>query len=354
MNAVTFPTRVHSVSLQSEAREKALGLRDLRYFLSVAQTGNVGRAARDLNVSQPAISLQLRKLEEGLGAQLLLRHGRGVTLTAAGACLRDRLDTVMRLLDSPLDDTAAEPMPRSLSFAVPAEAGAALITPLARAFRARWPDMTLDLREAGGADLEEWLLHRHVDLAMLPDKPSLPEIEATPVLTEALGLVAPVHSHIAAGAGSLALRELARDSLIVPGPRHWIRRRLDAAAQQHGVQLNPVLQVDSIALTKVLIQSGLGHGLLPRSCVQSEIERGALSFRLVGQPALYCTRTIAFHRAASNTAVSAFAAMACDVVTALAAEGAWPQAQIISSASTAVQLPVADASWRAAEEIVFR
>ena len=93
MNAVTFPVLKDAASLQSEAREKALGVCEFRYFLSVAQTGNLGRAARLLNVSQPAISLQLRKLEDGLGTQLLLRHSRGVTLTAAGACLRDRLHT---------------------------------------------------------------------------------------------------------------------------------------------------------------------------------------------------------------------------------------------------------------------
>ena len=104
MNAVTFPVLADPATRQSEAREKALGLRELRYFLSVAQTGNLGRAARDLNISQPAISLQLRKLEEGFGTPLLLRHGRGVTLTPAGASLRDRLHTVMRLLASPLDD----------------------------------------------------------------------------------------------------------------------------------------------------------------------------------------------------------------------------------------------------------
>src|SRR5215471_13425016 len=98
MSAVTFPVAKDPASLHSEAREKVLGLRELRYFLSVAQTGNIGRAARDLNVSQPAISIQLRKLEEGFGAQLLLRHGRGVSLTPAGACLRDRLQTVMQLL----------------------------------------------------------------------------------------------------------------------------------------------------------------------------------------------------------------------------------------------------------------
>jgi LysR family transcriptional regulator, nitrogen assimilation regulatory protein len=354
MNAVTFPVWVDPVSPQGEARERALGLRDLRYFLSVAQTGNLGRAARELNVSQPAISLQLRKLEEGLGTQLLLRHGRGVTLTPAGACLRDRLHTVMRLLASPLDEAAPEPTPRTISLAVPAEAGAPLVTPLARAFRARWPDVTLDVREGSGADLEEWLLHRHVDLAMLQDAAPLPEFEMTPVLTESLGLVAPVHSLIADGAGPLPLRELAGDSLILPGPQHWIRRRIDYAAQQYGVRLNPVLQVNSIALTKVMVRSGLGYAILPRSSVQDEVAHGALGFRPIGQPPLTCTRFIAFHRAAANTLVAAFAVMACDVMATLAEDGQWPDAQIIRPGAGTVRPRLDHTAWQTTGGIAIR
>src|ERR1700746_3620331 len=131
MNAVTFPVCVDLSSLKSEARERALGLRELRSFLSLASTGNLGRTARDLNLSQPAISLQLRKLEEGFGTQLLLRHGRGVTLTPAGACLRDRLHTVLELLASPLAESESETPPTSVTLAVPAEAGAPLVAPLA-------------------------------------------------------------------------------------------------------------------------------------------------------------------------------------------------------------------------------
>jgi LysR family nitrogen assimilation transcriptional regulator len=348
MNAVTFPVRVDTASRQSERREKALGLRELRYFLSVADTGNLGRAARDLNVSQPAISLQLRKLEEGLGTQLMLRHARGVTLTPAGTCLRDRLQTVMRLLASPLDEAGAESEPRTISFAVPAEAGAPLVAPLAREFRARWPDVTLDVREGSGADLETWLLQHHVDLALLQDTSSLPEIEMTPMLTESLGLVAPVHSRLADGAGPLSLRELAGDALILPGPQHWIRRRLEHAAHQHGVRLNPVLQVDSTTLTKVMVRSGLGCAVLPRSSVQDEIARGTLGFRPIGQPPLTCTHVIAFRRAASNTLVAAFAAMACTAMAALAEGGAWPHARI-------VRPPPHDRTFRqAAAEVAIR
>ena len=353
MNAVTFPVRSDPASRQSEAREKALGLRELRCFLSVAQVGNLGRAARDLNVSQPAISLLLRKLEEGLGTQLLLRHARGVTLTPAGACLRDRLSTVLRLLASPLDEAVGESAPTTMALAVPVEAGASLVTPLAAAFRARWPDATLDVREGSGADLEEWLLHRHVDLAILQDPPSLPEITCIPVPGESLGLVAPVDSRLASDMRPLALRELVGDSLILPGPQHWIRRRLDLAAQQAGIRLRPVLQVNSTALIKVMVRGGLGHTILPRSAVQDEVARGALAFRPIGPAPLTCTRAIAFHRAASNTPVVAFADMARTAMATLAANGAWPDAELVRPGGVTLPSPQARAAWDAMQEIAI-
>jgi LysR family nitrogen assimilation transcriptional regulator len=339
MNAVTFPVRVDPSSLRSEAREKALGLRELRSFLSLASTGNVGRTARELNLSQPAVSLQLRKLEEGFGTQLLRRHGRGVTLTPAGTCLRDRLQTVMQLLDSPLDDSPDHASPTRLSLAIPADSGLPLIAPLARVFRQRWPDLTLDVREGSGADLEEWLLHRHVDLAVLQDPPSFPELDTTPLVAEALGLVVPVHSVLARDTRPLPVRELAGDSLILPSRPHWIRRRLDSAAQQHGVRLNPVLQVSSIALTKAMVRGGLGCAVLPRAAVQDEIDTGALAFRLIGQPPLICTRVLAFHRAAANSLVPALAEMVRESVIALALRGAWAGAELVRPASTRVGPP---------------
>lgn len=343
MNAVTFPVLRDAASLQSDAREKALGLRELRTFLSVAQTGNLGRAAQVMNLSQPAISLQLRKLEDGLGTPLLLRHARGVTLTRAGACLRDRLHTVLQLLASPLDEGGAEPVVDRVSLAVPAEAGTPLIAPLARTFRERWPDVTLDVREGNGAELEEWLLHRHVDLAVLQDPTPLADLTVVPMLSEDLGLVAPVHSHLAQERKPLNLRELAGETLILPGSQHWLRRRLDHAAQQCGVRLSPVLQVNSAALTRMMVRGGLGCSVLPSSAVHEEVALGALAFRPIGRPPLTCTSAIAFHRAASNTLVAAFAAMARDVVATLATNGAWPGAELVTRPGAA--------AWQATEEV---
>jgi len=332
MNAFNFLVRVPGATLQSEARERPLDLRELRYFHSVARTGNFSRSARELNVSQPAISHQVRKLEEGLGTQLLVRHGRGVALTAAGVCLRDRLETIMQLLASPLDDEAAAgTAPGTVSIAISAETGPLIAASLAREFRAHWPDAALDIREGSGSDLEEWVLHRRVDMAVVTDPPMLPGLEVVPILTESLGLVVPVHARAAEEQAPLRLRDLVGEPLILPGPQHWIRRRVDSAAQQHGIRLHPVLQVNSVASTKSMVRNGLGCAILPLSAVQDEVARGALAFRPIGHPPLIATCGLAIPRPAPNPVVAEFADIAREAMTALVGSGAWPGAQTVKS-----------------------
>ena len=339
MNAFNFLAREPDASLQSDARGRPFDLRELRYFHSVARTGNFGRSARELNVSQPAVSHQVRKLEEGLGTQLLVRHGRGVALTPAGACLRDRLETIMQLLASPLDAATAGMNPGTVVLAIPAEAGPVLATPLASEFRLRWPDVALEIREGSGSELEEWVLHHRVDIAVVQDPPALPDIDVIPILTESLGVVASVHARVAESASPLRLRDMAGESLILPGPQHWIRRRVDKAAQQHGVRLARVMQVSSVASTKMLVRNGIGCTILPLTAVQEEIARGALVFRPISHPPMTATCALAFRSRTANAIVAEFADMARNAMAGLVDSAAWPGAQIIKTGWRSAAVP---------------
>jgi LysR family nitrogen assimilation transcriptional regulator len=330
VNAFNFPVRAPAVTLQSDARERPLDLRELRYFHSVARIGNFGRAARELNIGQPALSRQVSKLEEGLGIQLLVRHGRGAMLTPAGVCLRDRLDTIMHLLASPLDPGAtAATQTEALTLAVPAESAALLVAPLVRRFRALWPNLALDIREGDGADIEEWVLHGRVNVAVVQNHAGLPEFVATPILSERLGLVASVRSPIAADTRPLRLRDAVAEPLILPGTQHWIRRRIESAARQHDLRLQPLQQVNSLASTIAMVRSGLGCTILPLTSVHDEVERGTLTFRAISQPCLTSVCAVVRHRQATSAVVAEFAATAADVMTTLVQDNLWPGGRVI-------------------------
>jgi LysR family nitrogen assimilation transcriptional regulator len=312
------------------ASEKALKLQDLRYFLSVAQTGNIGRSALALRVSAPAISVRLRKLEEDLGVRLLIRHGRGMALTSAGACLRDRANTAVQLLALPLTAPMPDRTPDTISLGITAEMGRIIVPFLATVFQLRWPHARLVIREGRGSTLEEWLVHQQVDVAILDEPPTLNELVLIPVLRDKLGLVAPVHTGLDHEARPLPVRELGRFPLILPREPHWLRRRLDQVAFQRGVGLSPALQVDGASMITALVRGEHGFGILPRAVVQMEVARGELAFRPIEQPCLTCISSVGFHRAAAGAHVATFADMTRVAIVKFATEGAWPEVGLIS------------------------
>jgi LysR family transcriptional regulator, nitrogen assimilation regulatory protein len=305
-------------------------LRELRYFAAAARAGNLGQAARDLNVTAPAISQQLRKLEDELGTQLLVRHSRGVTPTLAGACLLERIDSILHLLDTPLDPEAAgAAIGGMVSLAVPAEIGTLLAAPLMEQLIRHWPGVTLDIQESNGGT-EARMLGGLVDIAVLQDPPDLDGLRIDPLLTEGLGLVAPPGAALAGSSLPVRLRDLAGVKLILPNPRHCLRRALTRTAFQRGVRLDVAVQMDSVAMTKEMVRNGLGCTVLPAVAVREELARGSLVFRALAQPAVSAARAMASRHGAPPV-VRDIARMTGDVIRCLTSTGAWPGAQLARS-----------------------
>jgi len=318
---------------------RAIDLRELRYFQSVARTGNFSRAARELNIGQPNVTHQVQKLEQELGTQLLIRHGRGVTLTQAGSCLMDRIDIIMGLLDAPIEQAAApEQTPGRLSLALPAETVPLLAPRLVEVCRTRWPHVTLAIREGSSASLEEWVLGRRVDVAVLQDPPVLDELDIEPVLTERLGLVAGVRSFAPEDTGPIRVRQLAGLRLILPHPRHWIRRLVDNAAFRRGVVLTDVQEADGVPLAKEMVRNGLGCTVLPLAAIHDEVARGSLLFRPIEHDPLLTVHAIASRREAVPAPfVIALRRLLHQVMSDLATSGAWAGTTGISTRSAGAE-----------------
>jgi LysR family nitrogen assimilation transcriptional regulator len=309
---------------------RALELRDLRSFYSAARTGNFGRAARELNIGQPNVSYQVQKLEQELGTQLLIRHRRGVTLTRAGSCLMDRLEVILGLLNAPLEPEATpERVVGTISVALPPELGPFLVPRLLEACRERWPHVTLAIKEGSSASLEEWVLDRRVDVAVLQDPPSLDELAIEPVATERLGLVSCVRTLRLDGLDSVRVRQLGELKLILPHARHWIRRLVDTAAFRRGIVLDQVQQVDGVALIKEMVRDGSGHTVLPFVAVRDEVARGTLSFLPIDHDPLLTVHAIASRGGAAPAPfVAEIGRLLREVMSHQARNGAWPGASV--------------------------
>ena len=162
--------------------------------------------------------------------------------------------------------------------------------------RNRWPDTTLRLREADSTVLEGWLAAGELAAALLYDAPQIDALDSLPVLNEPLVLVAAPHMAVASHRDPLRLRDAARLPLILPGSHHRIRRSLTLAAQQHGVVLHPVLEVDNAALARAMVRQGLGCAVLSEAAVQEDVARGLLAVRMIDRPRLAATLSVSVPR----------------------------------------------------------
>ena len=190
-----------------ETNTQSLGGRfgpDVRYllsFMTVARVGNFGYAARELKVGQSTLSGQIEALEKTYTAKLLVRHGRGATLTQAGVRLARRLETALPLLTAPLHgDRREEPRREGLSSSqraalsfgvIPGIAGT-IMQRIIPQFRARWPNVMLSIHEESSAKLEERIIDQELDIALLEDPPSIDGLFTQPISTDRFGLIASV------------------------------------------------------------------------------------------------------------------------------------------------------------------
>jgi DNA-binding transcriptional LysR family regulator len=244
----------------------AIELRLLRYFAVVAEELHVGHAAARLYISQPALSQQIRALEDQVGLPLFVRHPRGVALTEAGeALLREARDVLERSerLERTVEDLrrgAAE----SLRIAVPPGAPSTLLPELLAPLRAQRPDARVEVQELTTPEQLEALHAGSIDLGLVREPVDDSRLARRSLLVEPLGVCLPA-GHALAGHESLSLSDLA-DELFVCFPRAW-------APSLHDVLVEELRRLDvearfqdsaSLGTTQGMVVAGLGLTLAPR------------------------------------------------------------------------------------------
>src|ERR1700732_3965741 len=144
-------------------------LKELRNFMRVARAGSVSRAAQELRLAQPALSRQIKKLEHELGVPLFARHGRGVRLSAAGSLLLERAEAIAQLVHQTSEEIREDRSPARgrITLGVPPIGGRLVIAPFVARFEEAWPQVTLHMREGVTSSLQEWLVDKRIDVAIL-------------------------------------------------------------------------------------------------------------------------------------------------------------------------------------------
>jgi len=302
-----------------------MDLKRLEYFIQVAEAGSLTKAAVVLGVVQPALSRQIRILEQELGTALFIRTGRGVSLTDTGGELLRRSRVLIAESARIRDEirTMAEQPSGQVSLGIPPTVSQVLAPPLIRHFATTYPNVALQIIEALSGHLNEWLSTGRIDVGVLYDAARTRKLYGEPLLIENLFLVCPPGSPHAI-AEPLTVSALSRIPLILPGRMHGLRMRVEEALQKCGGKPRIAYEVDSMNAIREAVALGLGYTVLPSAAVHQEVVSKRLVLRELTDPPLRRTLLLvtSTQRPLSRTARTAAAAIKKEIHE-LVRSGAW-------------------------------
>jgi len=264
-------------------------LRQLRYFLAVAEELHFTKAAALLHVAQPALSHQIRQLEEEIGAKLLDRTNRRVRLTPAGAIFRDRVRVSLDMAARAAAEAGrvGRGETGSISVGVGSSAVWTVLPGLLRRFRRMAPAATIDIREMEPSEQLEGLKHETLDFGLLRAAVEDPELDSVVVSRERMIIALP-ERHRASSTRRVDLRSLAKETIIIPR-----RQSMPAsheitllACQQAGFAPARIITTRFMQTALCFVAGRLGFALVPELFAQNLQVTGVVYRSLVRQAPL--------------------------------------------------------------------
>ncbi len=261
----------------------------LQIFVSVAEKRSFSRAAAELHLTQPAITLHIQALEREVGARLLERTNRFVRLTKAGEIVYDhstRILSIQAQMRRCLDDLIREasgPLSIGASFTF----GEYALPHLLATFRALHPQVRPTAMIANTGQIAELVAVNRLDVGLVEGEVRLPSVLAEPVSEDALVVVAPPNFSPTSQSLLTELRpvDLACEQWIVREPGSGTRAASDHFFTQTGLTADSALEFGSTQMIKEAVEAGLGLALLSRWTIRKELALGTLrELPLAGLP----------------------------------------------------------------------
>jgi DNA-binding transcriptional LysR family regulator len=292
-------------------------IRQIRAFAAVAQLGSFTRAASRLHLSQPALTVQIRNLEDALGVRLLDRNTRTVALTRIGRELLPAFERILRDLDAVVAgarDLAAQRHGIVRLAALPSFAAGVLPEIIAR-FREEHPKISFVIHDVIASGVIAEVREEQVDLGLTGGRNMDPDIEALHITRDHMHVVYPV-AHPIGDAERIDVEALARHPLILMHPATSVRAVVDAAFLADGRL--PIIAAEATYMSTAvgMVRAGLGVAILPGSAMEVRAER-ALNSRPVDDPRF--TREVSLIKKADRTLPPAAESFARRLVEALQA-----------------------------------
>jgi len=274
-----------------------MDLKQLEYFVHVAEFGSFTHSSRFLKVAQPALSRQVRALEVELRQTLFARTGRGVTLTEAGKRLLEHARGILQQVQRARLDLEQQrgALSGRLVIGLPPSVSRTLTGPLVRAFRERFAHASFGIVEGLSDHLMEWLAVGRVDFCLVYSSIASPAIELQPLREEPMYLVGARtkrHGSRLIGPG-VSLGLVAQTELVIPPRPHSMRLLLDAALADAGLKAKVALEIESVPTILDLVQHDGFHAVLTLNAIRCSGNEHSFHARPIGKPRLRATLRVA-------------------------------------------------------------
>ncbi|KQW01365.1 LysR family transcriptional regulator [Rhizobacter sp. Root1221] len=306
-----------------------MDFKQLRAFITVADTGNVTRAAELLNLVQPAVSRQLRLLEEDIGTALFERERHGMVLTDAGKALLVYARRAMLELDRARAEIggAVDGIGGLVTVGLLPSTADIVSSALVSAVAASYPGIRMRIAMGYAGTLQQWLETGEIDAALLYGVERSASILSKPLLEEDLWIVGPAAAKLRRQK-PVSLASLVGKPLILPSGPHGIRTLVDHACAVSGVELTVMAETNAMSIQKSLVLGGHGLTVLPPIAFADELARGLVSAAPLSGPKI--TRTIVLALPA-NRAVGSHVQRTVELLVECArhavVRGAWLEAR---------------------------
>ncbi len=279
---------------QLRSLDARVDLHCLRCFAATAEIGNTARAAAARGIVQPALSVQIRKLEGAARRTLFDRSSLGMATTPAGLRLYEMVAPTLAEHDAALArirERASGPTPRRVQASLIPAAGEGSVIAQAAAeaisdWRAAHPEALLSVAEGFSTDQVRWLRGRIVDVALIDALDREPGLAIRPILKEPMALVLAPHSPWAEDGAPIEGRDLARIDLVMPSRRFGLRTLAERALGGIGLALAPSIEIDGLAVALRLVRTGRFGTILPASAVHEDIAARRLVGRRIVAPTI--------------------------------------------------------------------
>lgn len=265
-----------------------MDLKQIEYFVRVAELGGFTRAAAALGVAQPALSRQVRQLEVELRQSLLARDGRGAVPTEAGRLLLAHGRGILHQVERAREELGRVRggLAGRVAIGLPPSLARMLTVPLTRAFRARMPEAALSISEGLSTAMQEALVNGRLDIAVLYNARASTELDIQPLQREDLFLVQTRRGSRRQTATPIPLREVAELPLVIPSRPNAIRMQVESEMAALGCRPRVALEIDGVAAILDLVADGAGSAVLSRNAVASSVKPEQFLLRAIRSPAL--------------------------------------------------------------------